>query len=159
MSESQFASESQFVYVTYIKTSAQKLFDALTLPEFTKLYWNGVWHDAEWRPGGSWKLTFPDGRVADAGEVVVYDPPRRLELRWRNEFRPELREEGFSRCVIDIEPDGEVTKLTITHSMDKPGSKFVEAVSNGWPRLMASVKSMLETGVALPEPTVARSRD
>src|ERR1700760_3489246 len=128
-------SESQFVYVTYIKTTPQTLFDALTLPAFTKLYWDGVWHDAEWRAGGSWRLIFPDGRVADSGEVVVYDPPRRLELRWRNEFRADLREEGYSRCVFELEADGAVTKLTITHSMDRPHSPLIEAVSNGWPRL------------------------
>jgi uncharacterized protein YndB with AHSA1/START domain len=156
MSESQFVPQSQFVYVTYIKTSPQKLFDALTLPEFTRLYWDGVEHEADWRAGGSWKLVFPDGRVADAGEVVVYDPPRRLELRWRNEFRPELLEEGYSRCVMEIEPDGEVTRLTITHSMDKPGSKLIEAVSGGWPRLMSSLKTLLETGAVLPTPTTGR---
>jgi uncharacterized protein YndB with AHSA1/START domain len=149
--------ESQFVYVTYIQTTPQRLFDALISPEFTKLYWDGAWHDADWRPGGSWRLIFPDGRVADSGEVVDYDPPNRLELRWRNEFRPALREEGYSRCVIELEPDGPVTKLTITHSMDRPGSPFIAAVSNGWPRLMASVKTLLETGAALPTRTTGRA--
>ena len=148
--------ESRFMYVTYIKTSAKKLFDALTLPEFTRLYWDGVWHDTDWRAGGSWKLTFTDGRVADSGEVVEYDPPRRLVLKWRNEFRPDLRAEGFSRCEIDIEVEGPVCKLTIVHSMDKDGSLLIGTVSNGWPRLMASLKSLLETGEVLPVATTGR---
>jgi uncharacterized protein YndB with AHSA1/START domain len=148
--------KSQFVYVTYIKTSPAKLFDALTLPEFTKLYWDGVWHDAEWRVGGSWKLMFPDGRVADSGEVVEYDPPRRLVLKWRNDFRPDLNAEGYSRCEIDIEADGPVCKLTIVHSMDRDGSLLIGAVSNGWPRLMSSLKSLLETGEVLPGATTGR---
>ncbi len=149
-------SESQFVYVTFIQTTHQKLWDALTKPEFTRAYWDGVWHDADWRAGGSWKLVFPDGRVADSGEVVEYDPPRRLGLRWRNEFRPELRAEGHSLCVIEIEPDGPVCRLTITHGIDRPASKLIEAVSGGWPRLMASLKTLLETGAALPTPTTGR---
>jgi uncharacterized protein YndB with AHSA1/START domain len=147
---------SQFVYVTYIRAAPERIWDALTQPEFTRAYWNGVWHDAEWRAGGSWKLMFPDGRIADAGEVVEYDPPRRLVLRWRNEFRPELRDEGHSRCVITLEAEGETTKLTIDHSIDRENAKIIAAVSNGWPRLMASLKSLLETGAPLPEPALAR---
>jgi uncharacterized protein YndB with AHSA1/START domain len=143
-------SDSRFVYVTYIRTTPQALWDALTQPEFTRQYWNGVWHDAEWRAGGSWKLMFPDGRVADAGEVVECDPPRRLVLKWRNEFRPELREEGYSRCVIEIEPLGETCKLTVDHSIDRPQARIIEAVSGGWPSLLSSLKTLLETGAALP---------
>jgi uncharacterized protein YndB with AHSA1/START domain len=74
------------------------------------------------------------------------DPPRRLVLRWRNEFRPEMKAEGFSRCVVEIEPVGEVVKLTITHAMDRDQSKFIDAVSGGWPRILSNLKSLLETG-------------
>jgi uncharacterized protein YndB with AHSA1/START domain len=147
---------SEFVYVTYIQAEPQRVFAGLTEPEFTRAYWDGVWHDAEWRAGGSWKLMFPDGRVADSGEVVEYDPPRRLVLKWRNEFKPELREEGYSRCEITLEPDGPVTKLTIHHSIDRANAKLIEGVSNGWPRLMASLKSLLETGAPLPTATTGR---
>jgi uncharacterized protein YndB with AHSA1/START domain len=143
-------SESRFVYVTYIKTTPAKLWEALTQPEFTRLYWGGVWHDADWRAGGSWKLMFADGRVADAGEVLECDPPHRLVLKWRNEFRPELREEGFSRCVIKLEPLGETVKLSIDHSIDRANAKVIDAVSGGWPQILSSLKSLLETGAALP---------
>jgi uncharacterized protein YndB with AHSA1/START domain len=85
---------SRFVYVTYIRTTPEKLWDALTKPEFTRAYWCDTWQDTTWEPGASWKLMIPDGRVGDAGEVVEVDKPRRLVLKWRNEFLPELRAEG-----------------------------------------------------------------
>jgi uncharacterized protein YndB with AHSA1/START domain len=140
----------RFLYVTYIRTTPEKLWDALLKPEFTRAYWMGVWHDCDWNKGSPWKLMFPDGRVADAGEVVEIEKPKRLVLKWRNEFRPELREEGYSRCVIEIEQAGEVVKLTIIHEIDKPGSKFIEAVSGGWPKILSSLKTLLETGTTLP---------
>lgn len=141
----------RFVYVTYICTTPEKLFEALTKPEFTRQYWFGITQESEWKPGAAWTLKFSDGRIADTGEVLEYDPPRRLVLKWRNEFMPELKAEGFSRCVMEIEPHGETVKLTITHTIDKEGSKFVEAVSGGWPQILSSLKSLLETGKPLPE--------
>jgi uncharacterized protein YndB with AHSA1/START domain len=140
---------TSFVYVTYIRTTPEKLFEALTKPEFTQQYWFGVIQESEWKPGAAWTMKFSDGRVADAGEVVEYDPPRRLVLKWRHELRPELKAEGFSRCVMELEPAGEVVKLTITHSMERDGSKLVEAVSWGWPMILSSLKSLLETGQPL----------
>jgi uncharacterized protein YndB with AHSA1/START domain len=142
---------STFVYVTFIRTSPGELWSALTSPEFTKKYWFGVHHDTDWKVGSSWKLMFADGRIGDTGEIVEIDPPRRLVLRWRNECRPELRAEGYSQCVIDIEPAGDAAKLTITHSMDLDDSEFIDAVSGGWPRILSNLKSLLETGdVVLP---------
>jgi uncharacterized protein YndB with AHSA1/START domain len=141
---------SKYVYVTYIRTTPQKLWDALTKPEFLKQYWFNMTQESEWKVGASWKMLFEDGRVADAGEVLEIDPPRRLVLKWRNEFMPELTAEGFSRCVYDLEPDGDVMKLTVTHSIDKDGAKLIEAVSGGWPRILSSLKSFLEAGTPLP---------
>lgn len=143
---------SQFIYVTYIRTTPEKLWEALTKPEFIKQYWYGMHAECDWNKGSSWKLIFPDGRVADTGEVLEAAPPKRLVLKWRNEFMPELKAEGFARCVMDIEADGEITKLTITHSIDREGSKFIEAVSGGWPKILSGLKSLLETGRAI-EPT------
>lgn len=140
----------QFIYVTYIRTTPEKLWQALTDPAFIRQYWFGMTVDCVWTKGAPWSLKFEDGRVADTGEVVEIDPPRRLVLKWRNEFRPELKEEGYSRCVMEIEPKGELVKLTVTHSIEKEGSKFVAAVSGGWPQVLSSLKSLLETGTALP---------
>ena len=141
---------SKYVYVTFIRTSPQKLWDALTKPEFIKQYWFNMTQESEWKVGASWKMLFEDGRTADAGEVLEIDPPRRLVLKWRNEFMPELKAEGYSRCVYDLEQDGDVMKLTVTHSIDKDGAKLIEAVSGGWPRILSSLKSLLEAGAPLP---------
>jgi uncharacterized protein YndB with AHSA1/START domain len=91
----------------------------------------------------------PDGRVADSGEIVEIEPERRLVLRWRNEFKPELRTEGYSRLTYVLEKEGEAVKLTVIHEIDKPESKLIEAVSDGWPQILASLKSLLETGESL----------
>ena len=139
-----------FLYVTYIRTTPQTLWDALIEPEFTQLYWGGIRHDSDWKPGSSWGLVFPDGRVADAGEVLEIDPPRRLVISWRNEFRPELKAEGFSRATFELETTSpDVVKLTVTHQIDVDGSKFIQAVSTGWPSILSSLKSLLETGTTL----------
>ena len=142
---------SRFVYVTYIRTTPEKLWKALINPEFTRRFWNETWQDCEWKPGATWRLMIPDGRVADAGEVVEIEPQRRLALRWRNEFMPELREEGYSRMTYEIEKKGESVKLTVIHEMERGGSKLIDAVSGGWPMILSSLKSLLETGQALEE--------
>jgi uncharacterized protein YndB with AHSA1/START domain len=143
--------DSRFVYVTYIRTTPAKLWRALMDPEFTRQYWAATWQESEWKPGASWRIMIPDGRVADTGKVLEIEPERRLVLSWRNEFKPELRAEGYSRLTYEIEQQGESVKLTVIHEMDKPGSKFIEAVSNGWPHILASLKSLLETGESLLE--------
>jgi uncharacterized protein YndB with AHSA1/START domain len=140
---------SRFVYVTYIKTTPRKLWEALLRPEFTRAYWKGMVQESEWKKGATWRLVFPDGRVADAGEVVEIDPPRRLVLAWRNEWKPEFKDEGFSRATLTLEPKGETVKLTVTHEMERDGAKLIDAVGQGWPQILSSLKSLLETGAAL----------
>jgi uncharacterized protein YndB with AHSA1/START domain len=142
--------KSSFVYVTYIRAPQQKVWDALTKPEFQKQYWFGMHQETDWKPGSPWKLVFEDGRVADAGEVLECDAPKRLVLKWRNEFKPEMKEEGYTRCVMSLEHDGALTKLTIDHSIDRENAKVInEGVSGGWPKIISSLKSLLETGNAL----------
>ncbi len=143
--------ESKFVYVTYIRTTAEKLWDALTNPQVTPKFWFGVHQDSDWKVGSAWRLIFADGRVADAGEVLEIDPPRRLVVKWRNEFKPELKAEGWSRCVFEIEQGTQVVKLSITHSIEREHAKFIEAVAGGWPKILSSLKTLLETGEVLPE--------
>lgn len=139
-------SKSTFVYVTFIRTTPEKLWIALTSPEYTKQYWFGTHQECEWKAGSSWKLIFPDGRVADSGEILEADRPKRLVIKWRNEFRPELKAEGYSHCTMELESVENTGKLTITHVMDQPNSKLIDAVSNGWPRILSNLKSLLETG-------------
>ena len=143
--------ESRFVYVTYIRTTPEKLWQALIEPEFTRQFWVGTWQECEWKVGATWKLMIPDGRVGDSGEVLEIDPPKRLVLSWRNEFKPELQVEGYSRMTYELQQVGESIKLTVIHEMDQPNSKLIEGVSNGWPHLLSSLKSMLETGESLVE--------
>jgi len=139
--------KTEFVYVTYIRTTPEKLWEALTDEEFTKQYW--AVSISDWKKGSPWKLVLTDGRLADAGEVLEVDPPRRLVLKWQNEFRPELKADGYTRCTFQLEREGEMVKLTITHEAERP-HKLIDAVSAGWPRVLSSLKSLLETGKALP---------
>jgi len=138
--------QNSFVYVTYIRTTPERLWAALTTAEFMTQYWMGVHAESEWTVGSAWRLIFADGRVADTGEIVEVNRPERLVIKWRNEFRPELKAEGYSRCIMQLEPVDGAVKLTVTHEMEQPGSKFIEAVSNGWPRNLSNLKSLLETG-------------
>jgi uncharacterized protein YndB with AHSA1/START domain len=141
----------RFVYVIYIRTTREKLWDALIKPEFTRQYWAGTWQESDWKPDSSWKIMAPDGRVADSGKVLEIDPPRRLVVSWRNHLKPEMELEGHSRASFELEQQGSMIKLTVTHEIDKKGSKLIDAVSNGWPAILSSLKSMLETGSSLEE--------
>lgn len=141
--------DSRFVYVTYIRTTAEKVWQALTDPEFTRRYWAQTWQECEWKPGASWRIMIPDGRVGDSGEILEIDPPRRLVLTWRNEFVPEMHAEGFSRLTYELEQQDEAVKLTLIHEIDVPDSKLIQAVSGGWPQILSSLKSLLETGESL----------
>ncbi|HKF70624.1 MAG TPA: SRPBCC family protein [Stellaceae bacterium] len=145
----------RFVYVTYIRTTPETLWEHLTKPEFIRVYWHDISAESDWKPGSSWKLIYPDGRVTDTGEIIEAHPPRRLIIKWRNEFRPELKAEGYSRATFLIEPAHETVKLTVTHEIDRAGSKFIEAVSQGWPSVLSSLKSLLETGKPLPRQKAA----
>ncbi|KND55672.1 hypothetical protein BPUN_2027 [Candidatus Paraburkholderia kirkii] len=133
-----------FVYVTYIRTTPEKLWAALTKPEFVRQIWFGMHQESDWKAGSAWKMLFSDGRVADAGEVLEAEPGKRLVLKWRNEFREDLKDEGWSRCTYEIEALDEAVKLTVTHVSD--GKKCIEAVSGGWPKILSNLKSLLETG-------------
>jgi uncharacterized protein YndB with AHSA1/START domain len=141
---------STFVYVTYLRTTPEKLWSALTDDvEFMKQYWFGTHCDSEWTPGSSWKMVSRDGQISDAGEIVEAEPPRRLVIRWRHQKRPELNAEGESRCTMELEPTGKAVKLSITHTIEREPSKLIEAVSGGWPKILSNLKSLLETGSAV----------
>jgi uncharacterized protein YndB with AHSA1/START domain len=148
---------STFVYVTYIRTTPEKLWSALTHDvDFMKQYWFGVHCDSQWTPGSSWKMLRPDGSVTDAGEIVEAEPPRRLVIRWEHQNKPELKAEGESLCTIELEPSGTAVKLSITHTIEREPSGLIVAVSGGWPKILSNLKSLLETGAAVlqdPYPT------
>lgn len=146
---------SRFIYVTFIRTTPEKLWEALTTPEFNRIYWFDMWQDSDWTPGASWQLVFPDGRIADQGTIIASEKPKRIVIDWRNEWKPELKAEGVSRATFEIEPAGDTVKLTVTHEIDIDGAKLIEAVSGGWPLILSGLKSWLETGQKLELPKKA----
>ncbi len=150
--------KSTCIYVSYIRTTPEKLWKALTDAEFTKQYWFGMRSESEWRAGSPWKLVSQNGEVWDAGEVVEAKPPKRLVLRWHHQKKPELKAEGPTLCTMELEPGAGAVKLTITHTIERESSKVIEAVSGGWPKVISNLKSLLETGsIALQEPYPANA--
>jgi uncharacterized protein YndB with AHSA1/START domain len=141
--------ESQFVHVTFIRTTIEKLWAALTEPEFTRQYWFATVQDCSWTQGAKWELKFPDGRVADKGEVLEIDPPHKLVLKWEHQIFPEMMADGPSRLTYLLEEHGETVKFTLIHEQAKADSKLIKGVSNGWPIILASLKSLLETGESI----------
>jgi uncharacterized protein YndB with AHSA1/START domain len=136
---------SEFVYVTYIRITPEKLWHALTTPEIIKRYRFGMSVESEWKVGSTWRM-FADGRLMDSGEILESVPQTRLVMSWLCEWKPELKAEGDSRCAYEIEPTGAAVKLTLTHSMERPDSRFIGAVAEGWPMVLSNLKSLLETG-------------
>ena len=137
---------STFVYVSYIRTTPEKLWSALTDADFMKQYWFGVHGESQWTAGSPWKSVSPHGQILDAGEIVEAEPPRRLVIRWQHQDKPELKAEGESLCTIELEQSGTAVKLSITHTIEREPSKLIEAVSGGWPKVISNLKSVLETG-------------
>jgi uncharacterized protein YndB with AHSA1/START domain len=87
------------------------------------------------------------GRAVDSsGEIVEFEPLKRLGIRWRTEWKPELKAEGWSNCTMELEQVEEAVKLTVTHSIEREDSKLIGAVSGGWPQVLSNLKSLLETG-------------
>jgi uncharacterized protein YndB with AHSA1/START domain len=142
-------SSHEFVYVTYIAAKPQRIWDALIKAEFTRQYWG---HDnvSDWKPGSAWEHRDADGgNLKLVGKVVEFDPPRRLVLTWAN---PADRgnPSAHSRVTITLEPIEEMVRLTVVHDQLVPGSDMQRGIEAGWPRVISSLKSFLETGKPLP---------
>jgi uncharacterized protein YndB with AHSA1/START domain len=141
----------QFVYVTYISTSPEKLWDALLDPKITAQYWQ---HEnlSDWRPGSKWEHRACDDKrtLRLVGKVIESSPPRRLVLTWASPADA-AQEEKHSRVTFEIEPIGDVVRLTVTHDHFEPGSEMLQAIMKGWPKVLSSLKSLLELGRPLPK--------
>src|ERR1700719_1601565 len=147
---------STFVYVTYIRTTPEKLWSALTDVEFMKQYWFGMHCECQWTAGSSWKLVSRSGQTFDSGEIIKAEPPRRLVIRWQHQNKPELKAEGESQCTMELEPIGTAVKLSITHTIERDPSKLIAAVARGWPKIISNLTPVRETGSAVlqdPYPT------
>ncbi|HEY2710646.1 MAG TPA: SRPBCC domain-containing protein [Caulobacteraceae bacterium] len=142
--------ESRFLYVTYIRAPAQKIWDHLTDPELNKQFWGGYHQESSWEVSTDYRILGPDGAAWDTGKVLAADPPKRLSVSWLHQKDAAMKAEGSSTATFELEPQPNgSTKLTLTHSIDVSPSKLIDAVSGGWPSILSSLKSLLETGQAL----------
>ncbi len=142
--------KTRFVYVTYIATTPEKLWNALIDPKVTTKYWQHE-NASNWRPGAKWehRSTDEDREVHIVGKVIEVDPPRRLVVSWADP-EDEAHEDKHSRVTYEIEPHHDVVRLTVTHEDLEPGSEMLEGISDGWPKVLSSLKSLLEAGKPLP---------
>ncbi|MBI3129705.1 MAG: SRPBCC family protein [Candidatus Tectomicrobia bacterium] len=139
-----------FVYVTYIATTPEKLWEALTSGDFTLLYyWSGRRVQSVWMPGSPVRHTKEDGSLDWQGEVLQADPPKLLSYTFDVAMGGEGRRERPSRVTFEIIPFMGHVKLTLTHGGFEPGSKVLPGISRGWPAILSSLKSLLEGGKAL----------
>ena len=140
--------KASFVYVTYILSTPEKVFEALLDPEMTKQFWG--WHRnvSDWKAGAAWQhVDYDDpARIAVEGTVVEIDRPRLLVLSWQHPASPEAP----SRVTFQIETFEDAVKLTVSHTELDPESKTFRGISMGWPAILSSLKSLLETGKPLP---------
>ena len=142
--------ESRFLYLTYIRAPAQTVFDALIDPEQNRQFWSGYHQESSWKVGADFAIVGPEGNAWDTGKVLAFDPPRRFSVTWNHQHDAAMKAEGESTCTFDLEALGdELTKVTVTHVMPIAESKLIGAVGTGWPMIMSSLKSLLETGKAL----------
>lgn len=156
---------TEFVYTTYINAAPERVWQALTDPALTLRYW-GATFESDWVAGSTMTWRQGDVTTADPAQVVLEsEPGRRLAYTWHT-FTPEFAKAfGFSdealarmsgerrsKVTFDIEPFGELVKLTVVHDDFEPGSGTLANISQGWPAILASLKTLLETGAPLPQP-------
>jgi uncharacterized protein YndB with AHSA1/START domain len=156
-------SDTEFVYTTYVNTTPERLWQALTDPAFTRRYW-GVTITTDWRVGSTMTWEQDGVTISDPAQVVLEaEPHRRLAYTWHS-FTPEFARsvglsdeiyakvaaEPRSRVTFEIEPFGELVRLTIVHGGFEPGSTVVQMVSDGWPHVLSDLKTLLETGETRP---------
>ena len=136
----------EFIYTTYIKTTAEKLWQAISTPEFTRQYW-GDDMISDWKTGAAWKYVRDDEKheTIMLGTVVESTPPQRLVLTWMQAED----ESDTSRVSFEIETIGDMVRLTVLHDSFVPGSTMLQGISSGWPRVLASLKTFLENGTPL----------
>ena len=138
----------EFVYVTYIATTPDKLWRALTDAKFTKQYWMDCELISDWKVGSRMTMN-RYGEVKNECVIRDSDPPRRLAYDWVSVHDPEMKREKPSHVTYLLEPHGDLVKLTVTHENFADGSKTLPSIAFGWPMVLSSLKSILETGKPL----------
>ncbi|MET3662842.1 SRPBCC family protein [Aquamicrobium ahrensii] len=141
--------KTSFVYVTYIQSTPQKVFEAITKPDLAKRYW-GHENVSDWQPGSNWQhLRANDERTVElVGKVIEVSPPTRLVITWANASQAS-DPDAHSRVTFEVEEYDSMVRLTVTHDELEAESGMAKGVSKGWPIVLSSMKSFLETGQGL----------
>lgn len=142
------AERTSFVYVTFIAAAPEKVFQAITSADISARYW-GHANVSDWQPGSRWEhVRNQGGTVELVGRVIEHSPPSKLVISWVNQSQ-EAEPEAYSRVTFDVIPYDGMTKLVVTHDDLIKGSGMEQGVSKGWPIVLSSLKSYLETGTGL----------
>ncbi len=141
--------DPQFVYRTYIKTTPEKLWDALTSPAFTRQYWFGIDVVSDWKVGSPLKYV-KNGETMVDGKVLAFDRPKLLSYTF-HQSSGDSSSEPPTKVTIELEPElgTETVRLTVTHTDFVDNSKHRPSISEGWPAVLSNLKSLLETGKTL----------
>jgi uncharacterized protein YndB with AHSA1/START domain len=144
------AFKPDIVYAIYIATTPEKVWEALTTAEFSRKYFFGFAVEAELKVGGAFIVRAPDGSLHISGEVIECDRPRRLTITWNVNWPALVEKLGVTLVTYEIEPAGDAVRLTLTESHDRPiGDDILSGGRQGWPAILSSLKSLLETGQPL----------
>ena len=143
------SSKIKFVYVTYIVSTPEKIFEAIIKPEIARQYW-GHENVSDWKPGSKWQhiRDNADHTINIAGDVVECSPPKRLVITWSGASKYDDKSQ-HSRVTFDLEPYDDMVRLTVTHDELEEGGDMARMINNGWPRVLSSMKSFLETGKSI----------
>lgn len=141
--------KTSFVYVTYIQSTPQKVFEAITKPDLARRYW-GHENVSDWQPGSNWQhVRANDERTVElVGKVIEVSPSTRLVITWANASQAS-DPDAHSRVTFEIEEYDSMVRLTVTHDELEAESGMAKGVSKGWPIVLSSMKSFLETGQGL----------
>jgi len=139
----------EHVYETYIRSTPERIWKAITTPEFTRQYFHRMAVESDWKVGSPVRFLYDDGRVGCEGLVKACDPPRRLSYTWRFMFDDTLAAERPSTVVFEITPVGDACRLRIVHGDFDADSKVYPMIREGWAEVVSSLKSLLETGKPL----------
>jgi uncharacterized protein YndB with AHSA1/START domain len=152
-------SRPSFIYVTYIDSTPERVWQALTDPAFTRKYWVNHRNASDWQVGSEWRHEdYDDASLVDiVGHVVESSPPRHLVLTWASP-KDAKDPDKVSRVTFDIETYGDGVRLTVTHAELEPDSGMLQGISAGWPLVLSSLKTLLETGEPLPGTSKRKTR-
>jgi uncharacterized protein YndB with AHSA1/START domain len=140
-----------FVYVSYVAATPERVWDAMLAPAFTREFF-GVAHDGEWKAGLVIRSLTKDGNPDCEARVIDFEPPRFLSLTWlRSLLDGEYREMPKAIATVQLEPLGDVVRITVTETHDEPvDESYLEGGQTGWPISIARLKTLVETGKPLP---------